>query len=175
MFSCCFYLFLLPLPLYLKLFTCNDNAFKYIQIVRSLREAKLGYLLVPKYHYAYVRNNGLTPPSPTVRKCTHRSYPLPPSPCVRTKWMPPYCSTSYSIFDDRSLPLVRRFLCTLIQGYRSSWSAVIVFLVNFLSKQYTKFLGEHNIEILQVDQQTYCIYVTMPIVSKTIKLHLSPS
>jgi hypothetical protein len=60
----CFYLFLLPLPLYLKLFTCNDNAFKYIQIVRSLREAKLGYLLVPKYHYAYVRNNGLTPPPP---------------------------------------------------------------------------------------------------------------
>ena len=29
------------------------NAFKYIQIVRSLREAKLAY---PKYHYAYVRH-----------------------------------------------------------------------------------------------------------------------
>ena len=90
MFSCCFYLFLLPLPLYLKLFTCNDNAFKYIQIVRSLREAKLGYLLVPKYHYVYVRNNGLTPPLP---HCTQMYAsiipPPPPSPCVRTKWMPP--------------------------------------------------------------------------------------
>jgi hypothetical protein len=54
------------------------NAFlKYIQIVHSLREAKLGFLLVPKYHYAHVRNNGLTP-LPHCTQMYASIFPLPP-------------------------------------------------------------------------------------------------
>jgi hypothetical protein len=55
------------------------NAFlKYIQIVRSLREAKLGYLLVPKYHYVYVRNNGFNPPFPHYANVRIDHTPSPP-------------------------------------------------------------------------------------------------